>query len=262
MLALALNVAASNAVALRKLLDSGSKLSRAAVSAVERGRLAVDEVLDVAARALQLHVLDTSNEAHAADGQIPRCVQGVCGRIGLEVKDYGAPVPSGEVAKFEQDLNRNGFAAGVFVSLRSPISGVSRGVVLQRRVVERGPTWLVFVSPVASVRDLVQAGLAAAVQLTDEELASAASPTAVHRKRTADATPVIQDVKRRLREDRERHCSLTDKTCDMLTALQARLACDDTDLPECSVSDSPHMAAAPLQTAASEARLPSPLPTA
>ncbi|MBM4371989.1 MAG: restriction endonuclease, partial [Deltaproteobacteria bacterium] len=46
-------------------------------------------------------------------------------RILVEVKDYTHPVPSGEVDKFRRDLRENtDMQAGIFVSLRTPITGI------------------------------------------------------------------------------------------------------------------------------------------
>jgi hypothetical protein len=46
-------------------------------------------------------------------------------RILIEVKDYTHPVPGGEVDKFRRDIRENTeMQAGIFVSLRTPITGV------------------------------------------------------------------------------------------------------------------------------------------
>jgi hypothetical protein len=46
-------------------------------------------------------------------------------KVVVEVKNYSNPVPTSGVEKFRRDLSTNGAFAGVFISMQSPIAGVT-----------------------------------------------------------------------------------------------------------------------------------------
>ena len=54
----------------------------------------------------------------------------------IEVKNYTNPVPSSGVEKFRRDLATSGAVSGVFISLQSPISGITSDFDLRLEAVE------------------------------------------------------------------------------------------------------------------------------
>ena len=113
-------------------------------------RKAEKDVLEIAAKELQLLVLHTAASPHALDGQIPMSIETGSGAIGIEVKSGTHTIASDEVDKFRADLCQSPFAVGVFVSLRAPIAKIPRGVHVQRELSLGGAVMTIFVSPVGT----------------------------------------------------------------------------------------------------------------
>ncbi len=57
-------------------------------------------------------------------------------KVIIEVKNYTNPVPTLGVEKFQRDLATSGAAAGVFVSLRSPITGITDSFTIRCEYVD------------------------------------------------------------------------------------------------------------------------------
>lgn len=70
---------------------------------------------------------DVTAKPHSGD-ILYKCADG---RVIVEVKNYLTAVPPHQVDKFMNDLTVRGAAAGLFVSIRSPITGVSGPIVIQ-----------------------------------------------------------------------------------------------------------------------------------
>jgi hypothetical protein len=131
----------------RFVLVAGERLGAAPVGSAEKGARGEAEVYELVRRG-HGPVRDVSHRAHGADF--------VCdtraGPVLVEVKHYASSVPSSEVEKFLRDLREKDAAAGVFLSLTSPIVGrkMALEVVLEPRV---ATGTLVPVVYAAAVRD-------------------------------------------------------------------------------------------------------------
>lgn len=129
--------------------------SHLAGSAAARHKLDEDEMLESAARELGLLLVRT------ADGQV--LVETPCRqRISIEVKAASKIVTVEEVDKFRRRVRAGQFAAGILVSMRSPIAKMPRGVHTQTE----GGVALVLVSPLTAdntMSDLVRSALNAGV---------------------------------------------------------------------------------------------------
>ena len=191
------------------------------------------DVLELAAKDLQVLVLHTAATPHALDGQIPFSIESGTGRVGIEVKSGLTTISTEEVDKFRNDLSLSAYAAGVFVSLRAPISKIPRGIHVQRELSTAGPTNCVYVSPVQSdhlMQNLTRSALATAITLaktrasypdTDRaELLMDAQEVGTVVQREIDA---IGQVRKRMREDDEVHRKRVDRASDALVGVQHRL---------------------------------------
>lgn len=129
--------------------------SHLAASAAARLKLDENEMLESAARELGLLLV------RAADGQV--LVETPCRqRISIEVKAASKTVTVEEVDKFRRRVKAGQFAAGILVSMRSPIARTPRGVHTQTE----GGVALVLVSPLTTdntMADLVRSALNAGV---------------------------------------------------------------------------------------------------
>ncbi len=71
--------------------------------------------------------VDVSTKPHSGDIML-RCSDG---KVIVEVKNYTNPVPAAQVEKFHRDLDTTGASAGVFISLRSAITGITGPILIQ-----------------------------------------------------------------------------------------------------------------------------------
>jgi hypothetical protein len=116
-------------------------------------RKAERDVLEVAARELQLLVLHTASVPHALDGRLPLCIETGCGVVGIEVKSGLQTIASDEVEKFRSDVAHSRFKVAIFVSLRAPIAKIPKGLHIQHELSLGGLVPALFVSPLASAAE-------------------------------------------------------------------------------------------------------------
>ncbi len=69
-------------------------------------------------------------------------------KILIEVKNYSGVVKAAEISKFHRDLSSAAADAGVFISLVSPIQGISSRVLLRREVIDSHCTPCVYIREV------------------------------------------------------------------------------------------------------------------
>lgn len=122
---------------------------RGAQSSAERGARGEEEVYELLARSRR--VRDVSRRAHSGD----LLCDSAAGPVYVEVKHYTCGVPAAEVEKFLRDLRERDAAAGVLLSLTSPIVG-QRGaiaVVLEPRVSAGTLVPVVYAAPVRGAAD-------------------------------------------------------------------------------------------------------------
>jgi hypothetical protein len=196
------------------------------------GRRAEQDVLEIAARDLRQVVLHTAATPAAADGQIPMSIQCARGRILIEVKSYSRTVSTDEVAKFLRDLQCNDCAAALFVSTRSPIAKIRKGVHLERVRCGGGLAWCLYVSPVHDMTGLVTAAMAACLELAS--LASACGPPASNAEKVAeslqDEVHGLATLREALRHEDARRGAAREHTADGLTSAMQRLSTAATAL--------------------------------
>jgi len=101
-------------------------------SSAERGAQGESEIYELLRRAHGSRLRDVSRRAHSGD----LICDSRAGPILVEVKHYTNTVPSAEVDKFLRDLRERDAAAGVIISLTSPLVGQRAGlsVALEARV--------------------------------------------------------------------------------------------------------------------------------
>ena len=101
-------------------------------SSAERGAQGESEIYELLRRAHGSRLRDVSRRAHSGD----LICDSRAGPILVEVKHYTNTVPSAEVDKFLRDLRERDAAAGVIISLTSPLVGqrASLSVALEARV--------------------------------------------------------------------------------------------------------------------------------
>jgi hypothetical protein len=140
-LVLALDLGLQCLQAVRALCPGLAPLPSA--GSAERGASAEDEMYELLGRARRIR--DVSRRAHSGD----LLCDTAAGPVLIEVKHYSTTVPSAEVDKFLRDLRDRDAAAGVFLSLTSPIVGQreSVAVVLEPRVATGTLVPVVFAAP-------------------------------------------------------------------------------------------------------------------
>ena len=190
------------------------------------GRRAEQDVLEIAARDLKQVVLHTAASPASADGEIPMNIQSARGRILIEVKSYSRTVSTDEVEKFLRDLQCNDCVAALFVSTRSPIAKIRKGVALERVRCAGGLAWCLFVSPVHDMTGLVTAALASCLELAS--LASACGPPVSNSEKVAkflqEEVHGLAILREALRQEDLRHRSARERTADGLTSTIQRLS--------------------------------------
>ena len=199
------------------------------------GRRAEQDVLEIAARELRQVVLHTAASPAAADGQLPMSIQGARGRVIIEVKSYGKTVSSDEVAKFLRDLRCNDCAAALFVSTRSPIAKIRRGVHLERARCAGGVAWCVFVSPVHDMTGLVTAAMAACLELAALAPPQGAPPRGDAERVAAtlqEEVHALATLREALRQEDARRGAAREHTADGLTCAMQRLSAAAAALAE------------------------------
>ena len=136
-------------------LDLGARciaalgLTPPAVNSAAKGAHGEDEVFSLLSN--QRRVRDVSRTAHCGD----LVCESRAGPVYVEVKHYANTVPSSEVDKFLRDLRERDAAAGVFISLTSPIVGQrsSIAIVLEPRVSTGTLVPVVYAAPTRSSGD-------------------------------------------------------------------------------------------------------------
>lgn len=108
-------------------------------------------------------VRDVTRRAHCGD----LWCDTRAGPVLVEVKQYASTVPASEVEKFHRDLGDRDAAAGVFVSLTSPIAGYREAIRVDLEPRVRPGTFMpvVFVSPARGGGRVADEVVAAAVDL-------------------------------------------------------------------------------------------------
>ena len=181
-------------------------------------------VLETAARELKLVVLDCAAEPHAMDGRLPFEFASRTGHVGIEVKSGPSTVPTDETEKFLDDLTSKNYAAGLLVSLRSPIAKMPRGLHVERALSATGSAWAVFVSPLphdGGMESLTRNALSLATLLSESSAPLSGAGTLAERVHgEADALSL---VRKRLRDDDALARHRTDRNLDALGSLQQRL---------------------------------------
>ena len=191
-------------------------------------RKAEKDLLEQAARELQLLVSHTAGAPHAMDGQIPLSIQAGGGVIGIEVKSYASAVPSDEVDKFRSDLSLGPFVVGVFVSLRSPIAKTPRGLHVQNELSLRGAVPVIYVSGAAGEpvsQHIVRSALSLACFLSQRRPSSQPEGVleGVHRAVQAEVV-ALGLARKRLREDEGVFQRRVDAAAECIMGVQQRLA--------------------------------------
>jgi hypothetical protein len=232
------------AVASLDFLASRISLTAAVIqTAQERGKAEEARALDVAGRELGLHIMNTSATPNAMDAHVPYNALLNRGRIGLEIKSYSKTVPTDEVEKFKRDLAHGAYAAGVFISVRSAISKIPKGVHVNKEfTLASGPVWVVYSTPVSEATDVIRAGVAVAKLLCElpgnglqcwlpgtsaEKLAGA-----IH-----EEIAYAADGRKRLREADEGTRRIFSRISDSMLLSQRRLAEMALDLDHADASD-------------------------
>jgi len=199
-------------------------------------RKAEKDVLEIAAKELQLLVLHTAASAHALDGQIPMSIETGSGAIGIEVKSGTHTIATDEVDKFRADLCQSPFAVGVFVSLRAPIAKIPRGVHVQRELSLGGAVLAIFVSPVGTESAMVHLARGAlslaclfARQTRGRLESDDAAREAVLNAEDLGAAilgevTALGCVRKRLREEEDGFQRRVDRASDALAGVQHRLS--------------------------------------
>jgi hypothetical protein len=215
----ALETAASVAQHLRK----EQLASRPCARRVER------DLLEQAAKELQLLVRHTASSPHALDGQIPQCIDSERGRIGIEVKSGATTIATDEVDKFRNDLAQGPYAAGLLLSPYAPIAKVPRGLHVQSEITLLGARPAIFVSPPAPndvMPQLTRNALSLAVALArDGGDRRSLLADVLHQE--ADALGL---ARKRLREDEDAHRRRFERASDAIHAVQCRLAVSASNL--------------------------------
>ena len=229
-----MRAALETAVAVASTLCAGDVTGRPVCT-----RRAEKDVLEQAARELQLLVLHSASSPHALDGQIPMSIEGGTGRIGIEVKSGATTISTEEVDKFRADLFLGPFVIGIFVSVRAPIAKIPRGVHVQREVALAGAVPTIYVSPVSSeatMTQLTRNALTLARLLAQQRpgrFAMGAAPVALHDRlvdletmgqRAHAEVATLGVVRKRLREEEEQARRRMDRAVDALLGVQQRLS--------------------------------------
>lgn len=212
-------------------------------------RKAEKDVLEIAAKELQLLVLHTAASPHSLDGQIPMSIETGSGAIGIEVKSGAHTISSDEVDKFRADLCQGHFAVGVFVSLRAPIAKIPRGVHVQRELSLGGAILTIFVSPVGgdgAMVHLARGALSLACVFARQTPGGAGrleSRDAVAREAMLNAEDLSSTllgevtalgcVRKRLREEEDGFQRRVDRASDALAGVQHRLTSTISDMSSC-----------------------------
>lgn len=207
-------------------LVASSLRGRGAKPAPLIGRRAEQDVLELAARDLRQVVVHTSASPAATDGQIPMSIQTATGRVLIEVKSHGRTVPGDEVDKFLRDLQCNACSAAIFVSTRSPIAKIRKGLHVERVRCAGGAAWCLFVSPVHDMNGLVTAALAAALELAAFAPPSGSIPSAAEGLANAlhDEVHLLGNLRESLRNEDARRGAAREQFADALTGAMQRLA--------------------------------------
>lgn len=197
------------------------------------GRRAEQDVLEIAARDLRQVVLHTAACPASADGQIPMSIQSARGRLLIEIKSYSRTVSTDEVGKFLRDLQCNDCAAALFVSTRSPIAKIRRGVHLERVRCGGGLAWCLYVSPVHDMTGLVTAAMAACLELASLAPPCGGAPASNAEKvaeSLQDEIHALATLREALRQEDARRGASREHTADGLTSAMQRLATAATTL--------------------------------
>ncbi len=230
----ALQTAAAVALTLRK-----EDLSARALCA----KKAEKDVLEQAAKELQLLVLHTSGIPYSLDGQIPLTIESGCGLIGIEVKSGATSIGTDEVDKFRSDLALGPFVVGVFFSLRAAIAKLPRGLHVQSELSLKGSVPAIYVSAAPSEavsQHLTRSALSLACFLARQRPQRFCGDSAAARESSicADRELVLEELHRsvqaevaalgiarkRLREDEDAFQKRVDRASDSIMAVQHRLA--------------------------------------
>lgn len=194
---------------------------------VERGRLDENKVLETAAREAGLFVVPTGRTPGSMDGQIPQQVILPGGRMGLEIKSYCRTVPTEEVDKFRKDLDAGDFVVGVFISMRSPIAKMLKGITVVEESTQRGPVYAVYSCPSGNQADWVRSSLLLAQTLSCLSSRRRAWVPASYAQRLLDVAEVevaaLSSTRKRLREAEEGIRACLVKAGDGVAASQLRL---------------------------------------
>lgn len=197
-------------------------------------RKAEKDVLEQAARELQLLVVHTAGAPYAMDGQIALGIQAGGGLIGIEVKSYAQSVPSDEVDKFRSDLSLGPFVVGIFLSLRSPIAKTPRGLHVQNELSLKGAVPAIYVSgsagePVSQhiVRSALSLACFFSKQRQDPLSLAHGRPAervleSVHAAVQAEVA-ALGIARKRLREDEDAFQKRVDSATDSIVGVQQRL---------------------------------------
>jgi len=117
----------------------------AVVASADKGAAAEGEVYEQLSRAHRLR--DMTRRPHCADF----VCDSAAGPVLIEVKHYAGTVPGAEIDKFVRDLGERDAAAGLFVSMTSPIVGLrSRravSITFESRVATGALTPVVYAAP-------------------------------------------------------------------------------------------------------------------
>ena len=135
--------------------DNGPQLSSAEKGA--RAEVKVFEALQGSYHA----IVDTSGTSRAGDLSLDT----VNGLVLVEVKDYISTVPKREVEKFKRDVNATNAAAGVLISLSSPIVSLKKGGRISVRVESTDTSMVPLVYLSSDDPDLIRAAVDIAVML-------------------------------------------------------------------------------------------------
>jgi hypothetical protein len=93
------------------------------------------------------NIIDCRQNSHCGDFQLIPCSIGkIVEPILIECKNYSSSIPSREIDKFYNDLISQGAPGGIFVSLNSPITGISACIDIQYKTLNMKLIPIIFIS--------------------------------------------------------------------------------------------------------------------
>ena len=197
----------------------------------------------MAGRELGMHIMNTSATPNAMDAQVPYNALLNRGRIGLEIKNYSKTVPTDEVEKFKRDLSHGAYAAGVFISVRSGISKIPKGLHVNKEfTLASGPVWVIYSTPVSEATDVIRAGIAVAkflCELPGNGLQCWLPGTSTEKLAGAihEEIAYAAEGRKRLREADEGTRRIFSRISDSMLLSQRRLAEMSLDIGQADASD-------------------------